>query len=80
MKKLARALIALAVLALVLGGLPWLFLRYGHWPITRLPDRAWLQHLGDRNVSDNTIMDILTVAAWLVWVAFAYSVILELAG
>jgi nucleoid-associated protein YgaU len=80
MKRLIKGLAALVALAAAVGGIPWMLLRYGHWPITSLPTMAWVRHLNDRFVSDRTIVSVLTVAVWLVWAAFAYSVIIELAA
>ena len=80
MKRLIKGLAALVALAAAVGGIPWMLLHYGHWPITSLPTMAWVRHLNDRFVSDRTIVSVLTVAVWLVWAAFAYSVIIELAA
>ena len=80
MKRLIKGIAALVFLAAAVGGIPWMLLRYGEWPITSLPNMAWFRHLNDRFVSDRTIVSVLTVAVWLVWAAFAYSVLVELAA
>ena len=73
-----RGLAAFLVLILVLVGIPYLLFSYGDWPITSLPDRAWLEGLRDSYITDRAIFAVLTVAAWMVWAAFAFSVLVEL--
>jgi hypothetical protein len=75
-----RGLGALIALAGLIGGLPWLLLRYGDWPITALPDAEWARRLTDTFVTDRAIFAVLTVAAWAVWATFTFSVLVELAA
>ena len=78
MNKLIRAVAALVALVGILGGIPWLLLRWGDWPITRLPTVEWFKRTMDTAVSDSALFSVLTVAAWLVWALFAFSVLVEL--
>jgi hypothetical protein len=75
--KLIRGLGALAALVGLIGGIPWMLLRYGEWPIRSLPNIEWFRRLTDSYVSDRTIVAVLTVAVWAVWAAFTYSVLAE---
>lgn len=78
--KLLRGLAALALIAAILAGLPWLLLRYGHWPIRTMPTVEWIKSLKDTYVSDSGIVDVLTVAAWAVWAIWSWSILAELAA
>lgn len=73
-----RGLAALIALGAVLGGIPWLLLRFGDWPITGIPTGDQLRNTLDTAVTDSTVFAVLTVAAWTVWVVFAISVLIEL--
>ncbi len=73
-----RGLFALLALVALLGGVPWLLLHYGNWPITGMPDAEWLNRLTNTVLSDSTIFSALTVGAWLVWGIFAISVLIEM--
>lgn len=72
-----RALLAIGVLAGILGGLPWALVRFGHWPISGMPTSEQLRDLGDAVVSDTAVFGVLTLAAWLVWTLFVVSFLVE---
>ena len=77
--RLTRGLAALAGLATLIAGLPWALVRYGSWPFHTLPNRTWLDHLND-TVSDRALLAALTVSVWVIWVAFTYAVVIEMAA
>lgn len=72
-----RGLVALIVLAVLIGALPWALLQFGDWPIHGLPSAEQLRNLSDSVVSDTAVFAVLTVAAWLVWAVFMVSVFVE---
>ena len=72
-----RGLVALVVLAVLIGALPWALLQFGDWPIHGLPSGEQLRDLSDSLVSDTAVFAVLTVAAWLVWAVFMVSVVVE---
>lgn len=71
---------ALVVLAGLIGGVLWLLVRYGDWPITTLPNAEWARRLTDTFVTDRAIFAVLTVAAWAVWATFTFSVLVEMSA
>jgi nucleoid-associated protein YgaU len=77
LNRLFRGIFALAALVAILVGLPWALVHYGNWPIRTLPDRQWLESL-NHAVSDDALFAALTVAAWAIWAAFAYAVVVEM--
>jgi nucleoid-associated protein YgaU len=77
LNRLLRGVVALIALVAILGGLPWALVQYGNWPIRTLPDGKWLESL-NHAVSDDALFAALTVAAWAIWAAFAYAVIVEM--
>jgi LysM domain len=77
LNRLFRGVIALIALVAILVGLPWALVRFGNWPIRMLPDRKWMESLSHA-VSDEALFAALTVAAWAVWAAFAYAVVVEM--
>jgi nucleoid-associated protein YgaU len=72
-----RGLLAIGVLAGILGGLPWALVRFGNWPISGMPTGDQLRDLGDAVVSDTAVFGVLTLAAWLVWALFVASFLVE---
>jgi LysM domain len=77
LNRLLRGVVALIALVAILVGLPWVLVRFGNWPIRTLPDRRWLESL-NHAVSDDALFAALTVAAWAIWAAFAYAVVVEM--
>jgi nucleoid-associated protein YgaU len=77
LNRLLRGVVALMALVAILVGLPWVLMRFGNWPIHTLPDRQWLESL-NHAVSDDALVAALTVAAWAIWAAFAYAVVVEM--
>lgn len=72
-----RGLIALVALSGLVGAVPWALVRFGRWPINGVPSGDQLRDLGDAVVSDTAVFAVLTVAAWLVWLVFTVSVVVE---
>lgn len=72
-----RGLLAIGVLAGILGGMPWVLVRFGNWPISGMPTGDQLRDLGDAVVSDTAVFGVLTLAAWLVWALFVASFLVE---
>lgn len=77
MKRL-RGLVALLVLAGLVGGLPWALVKFGEWPFHEMPNASCLDRLTDTFVSDRAVFAVLTAAVWIVWAAFTCSVFVEL--
>jgi nucleoid-associated protein YgaU len=75
-----RGLIALVALGGLVGAVPWALVRFGRWPINGVPTGDQLRDLGDAVVSDTAVFAVLTVAAWLVWLVFTLSVVVEAAA
>lgn len=72
-----RGVVAIGVLAGILGGLPWALVRFGNWPISGLPTSEQMRDLGDAVVSDTAVFGVLTLSAWLVWALFVASFLVE---
>lgn len=72
-----RGLVALSALAALLVGVPWALVRFGRWPISGWPTVDQIRELGDTVVSDTAVFSVLTLAAWLVWLLFVCSFLVE---
>ncbi len=72
-----RGLAALSALAALLVGVPWALVSFGRWPISEWPTIDQVRDLGDAVVSDTAVFAVLTVAAWLVWLLFVFSFLVE---
>jgi DNA-binding SARP family transcriptional activator len=75
--RLARATGALVTLVALIGGVPLVLARFGHWPIDGVPTWGQLRDLPATVVSDSAVFGVLTVAAWAVWALFVASVVVE---
>jgi DNA-binding SARP family transcriptional activator/nucleoid-associated protein YgaU len=75
---LLRALVALAVLVVLLVGVPLALLRFGDWPITGMPTWDQVRELPSNGISEDAYVGILTVALWLGWALLAVSLLREL--
>lgn len=75
-----RGLAALVGTVAFVVGVPWLLLRYGHWPIDHVPSVDELRDLADTVVSDTMVFGVLTLAAWVVWAIFTVSLLVESAA
>lgn len=71
---LLRALLGLALLVALVGGVPYLLLRVGHQP-TELS--GGLDLLTQQN-DGSLFLVVLTCIGWVAWAAFAFSVLVEL--
>lgn len=72
-----RALFALVTLGTGLGGMPWALAALGRWPISGWPSGEQLRDIGDAVVSDTAVFGVLTLAAWVVWLLFVASFLVE---
>ena len=61
----ARGLGAFVALAGLLVGVPFVLLRFGHWPITGVPSWSQVADLPTTLISDSTVLGIFTVALWV---------------
>ena len=75
--KLTRALIALAVLAGIVVGLPAALVTFGTSPLRGSLSTDSLQDALAEPTSDHVIAGLLTVAAWLVWALFVRALVAE---
>ena len=80
LRDLARGIASLVALAAILAGIPAVLLKFGRWPSLGQPTGGWWSRLSDTVVSDSAVFAVLTVAAGLVWVLFAVSVLVEFAA
>ena len=77
--RLLRALAGLAVIAALLAGLPWGLAAMAGSPLPRTwPGWAQAQRFLASPLSDGAIIRFLADAAWLLWAAFALSLVIEL--
>ncbi|MEV6930862.1 BTAD domain-containing putative transcriptional regulator [Dactylosporangium sp. NPDC051485] len=78
-RTIVRATSALTLLAL-LGGLPTALVTFAGWPLPRsLPtDWAGWSAILTGGFPDTAVVNLLTIALWLVWAAFCYSLLGEL--
>ena len=76
--RLVCALFALALLAGLLGGLPWLLVTWIGWP---LPDHLLtLEEAATAlttSVDDGRLLNVLAIVAWIVWALFLRDVAVE---
>jgi DNA-binding SARP family transcriptional activator len=71
---LTRATAALLLLA-VIGGLPVALVHYVGWPLpTAVPDLDQLTGWLHTPVTDTVIINLLAIAAWLLWAAFIHAI------
>lgn len=78
LRSVIRGLLSLAALLLLLVVVPAALARWGQLP--GLPDSSWWDRLSDTAVSDRTVFVALTLAAWVAWVIFATSVVVEMSA
>ncbi len=75
--RLLRAVVALAALVALLGGLPWGLWHFIGWPLPhQVPSWAEISARLTGPMDDSLMMDILAVLLWPLWLAFAISVLL----
>jgi DNA-binding SARP family transcriptional activator len=80
-RQLVRVASALAALAL-LAGLPAALVAFIGWPLPRTVPTDWAgwETLLTGGFPDTAVINLLTCALWLVWAAFCYSLIGEIAA
>lgn len=78
LRTLVRGLTSLATLLAIVAGLPLLLARWGTLP--GAPSKEWMKHLGDQAASDTTVFTVLTLAAWVAWILFTATVVVEAAA
>ncbi|MFG2631535.1 LysM peptidoglycan-binding domain-containing protein [Streptomyces sp. NPDC048473] len=71
---LLRALLGLALLAALVGGVPYLLLKVGHQPAELSGGLDLLTQQDDGSL----FLVVLTCIGWVAWAAFAFSVLVEL--
>jgi hypothetical protein len=77
--RLLRALAGIAVIAALLAGLPWGLAAMTGSPLPRAwPGWAQAERFLASPLSDGAIIRFLADAAWLLWAAFALSLVIEL--
>jgi hypothetical protein len=77
--QLARGIAAtIAVVALVVG-IPYLLCRFVGWPLPRhVPTwHAITSALGQRDISDTTVVDVLATALWICWAVLVLAFVVE---
>ncbi|MHA6631106.1 BTAD domain-containing putative transcriptional regulator [Pseudonocardia sichuanensis] len=70
-----RALVAVAALAVLVGGVPWALWRYIGWPLpTRAPTLPEVQVVLLGPMHSTLLLDVLACVCWIVWAAFSVDV------
>ena len=77
--QLARGLAATAAVAALVGGIPYLLCRFVGWPLPRhVPTwHAITSALGQRDISDTTVIDVLAIALWICWAVLVLAFVVE---
>ena len=75
----ARGLAATAAVAALVGGIPYLLCRFVGWPLPRhVPTwHAITSALGQRDISDTTVIDVLAIALWICWAVLVLAFVVE---
>ena len=78
--QVAKGVAALAVLVVVLSGIPLALWHFVGWPLPRhVPSAASLGRVLDRQgIPARTLVDALAVVVWLAWVSLVVSVAVEI--
>ncbi|MGH8917577.1 MAG: LysM peptidoglycan-binding domain-containing protein, partial [Actinomycetes bacterium] len=72
---LTQGVLAAAVLAALLGALPWALWHYIGWPLpTQVPTSAQLQALLLGPMTTQFLLDVLACLCWITWAAFTIDV------
>jgi hypothetical protein len=73
--RLTQGVLAAAVLAALLGALPWALWHYIGWPLpTQVPTGAQLQALLLSPMTTQFLLDVLACLCWITWAAFTVEV------
>lgn len=73
--RLTQGILAAAMLAALLGALPWALWHYIGWPLpTQVPTGAQLQALLLAPMTTQFLLDVLACLCWITWVAFILDV------
>ncbi|MBV9660681.1 MAG: LysM peptidoglycan-binding domain-containing protein [Acidimicrobiales bacterium] len=79
-RTLAKGAAALAVIAVLAGGIPWALTRFVGWPLPhRLP--TWTQFssaVSQHGIPDDTLIKALASVVWIAWAVLAASLAVEL--
>ncbi len=76
--RLLRGLLALAALLGLLGGVPWLLVWFVGWPLPEhMPGLGELGTALTSPLDDRTILDLLAILAWALWLLFLRDVLVE---
>lgn len=70
-----RGTLAVIALGVVLAGIPWAAWHWVGWPLpSRLPNWDEMQAVLSQPASTRLLVDVLTCAGWLLWMAFVIDV------
>jgi DNA-binding SARP family transcriptional activator len=77
---LAKGIAALAVLAVLVAGIPWALWHYIGWPLPHhMPSVAQVGHALDAHgIAGRTLVDVLAVVVWVTWAVLVASVAAEI--
>jgi DNA-binding SARP family transcriptional activator len=76
---ISRSLAALIVIAATMGGPPLALVRLVGWPLPRsVPNLDGLDHAAQTGISDQLIINILAVLAWITWAQIAVALAAEI--
>lgn len=80
--EIGRGLGAMAVVGLLLGGVPLLLAHLAGWPLPReVPALSTIRHaLAGSTITDSTVIKILAVVGWLTWAHFLVCLAAEAAA
>lgn len=79
-RRLARAVFALVVLAALVVGIPLLLVAIGHWPLpTRMPDWHHVQRaLRQGDIPSTVVLKTIATLVWIAWLQLAWALLFEL--
>ena len=79
LRRIATGILALVVLAGLVGGIPYALWHFVGWPLPHhLPSGSALLHdLDQRGIPDRTLVDALAVVVWLTWGVLVASLVAE---
>ncbi|MDA8289136.1 MAG: BTAD domain-containing putative transcriptional regulator [Actinomycetota bacterium] len=78
--RLAKGLGALALLASLVGGIPWALWHYVGWPLPHhVPSTGQIGHvLTEHGIAGRSLVDVLAVVVWITWAVLVASVAAEI--
>ena len=82
MNSVVRSIVSLAVLAILVIGVPWLLVSVAGWPLPGgWPDwsQLWLD-LRQLNIADGLVVGVLAAGAWVLWAQVVWALAFEAAN